>query len=152
MRLLNVVIQSGFLYYNDFIINFIKNNFFYVNGYVCNNPHFQLYVNDFIQLTVSTNYYISYKFVLNFFLKKKVKTRAKMQKKINVAEDFNAVYKESFTNALLSETNLDDDVARYLEIDFFTLSIFVIYEPFLFEEFNSYSCYNVKHNILNMYN
>ena len=88
----------------------------------------------------------------HFFLKKRVKTRAKMQKKINVAEDFNAVYKESFTNALLSETNLDDDVARYLEIDFFTLSIFVIYEPFLFEEFNSYSCYNVKHNILNMYN
>ncbi len=152
MRLSNVVAQSGFLYYNEFIVNFIKNNFFYVNGHACSNPHFQLYVNDFVQLVISTNYYITYKFILNFFLKRKIKIKNKIQKKMNLIDDFKPNYKVSFPNALLSETNLDDDAARYLEIDFFTLSIFVIYEPFLFEDFNSYSCYNIKHNILNMYN
>ena len=48
--------------------------------------------------------------------------------------------------------NIIDDVSKYLEVDYFTLSIFIIYEPFLWSDLNIYNIINNKFSIINIYN
>jgi hypothetical protein len=44
------------------------------------------------------------------------------------------------------------DIPKYLEVDFFTLSTFILYEPFLFNDLNSISYLESRSEITNMYN
>lgn len=44
------------------------------------------------------------------------------------------------------------DIPKYLEVDYFTLSTFVLYEPFLLNDFNPLSVVDSRIEIFNMYN
>lgn len=153
MKLLNILRQSTFLYYNDIIKNFLVNKLVFVNGLNCTNPNFQIFVNDFIQFVISFSYYISYKFIINYFLKRKIKIRIRLRKKNNKASlSFEKKKSSTLPHWLLFEKNLENDVSKFFEIDFFSLSIFIVYEPFLVENLNHYEIYNIKYNVINMYN
>lgn len=53
---------------------------------------------------------------------------------------------------VLFSKNSVSDVAKYVEVDYFTLSAFVLYEPFLWLDFNSYDLIGTRFGIINMYN
>jgi hypothetical protein len=53
---------------------------------------------------------------------------------------------------ILSNKNLFDDCSNYLEVDYFTLSAFIIYEPFLWSDINFYNLIEQKFSIINLYN
>jgi len=44
------------------------------------------------------------------------------------------------------------DIPKYLEVDYFTLSSFILYEPFLVNDFNPLTILESRSTILNMYN
>jgi hypothetical protein len=113
----------------------------------------QTYPNDLIQFFVHIKYYIIYKWLLNWNIKKKIKlkVRNKLPKSLNFTlEDKSR--KTKLSNWILTNKYLMTDTSKFLEIDYLTLSILILYDPFLFTDFNIYSFFDNKYNIINLYN
>lgn len=153
MSLSNLLIKSR-IFTETFLIQLIiKNNLVYVNGIINNNSSSQMYVGDFIQILINLKYYIMFKWFLNLSLKKKNRLRKLSRKK--ATSSFSTEDKKrsnSLPKWILFSQNTIDDVSKFLEVDYFTLSIFVIYEPFLWSDINVYNIMNNKFSIINVYN
>lgn len=153
MQLNNIILKSRLIpdkFYTDF---FIKKGLTYLNGFGCFNPNTILYVGDFIQAIIHVKYYIIYKWLLNWSIKKKIKLKLKTKKKNSPAR-FNDEKIKSFLfpDWILTNKNILDDTSKFLEVDYFTLSIVILYEPFLLSEFNIYNFIAAKYGIINLYN
>jgi len=48
--------------------------------------------------------------------------------------------------------NLVDDTAKYIETDYFTLSLIILYEPFTWTDINPYILMDQRFGIINLYN
>ncbi len=153
MRLVNILIKSRL--FNDLNLAsiFIKYNLIYINGILCNNQNLQIFVGDFVQVIINLKYYIVSRWFLNLNLKKKNKIKNVFRKK-NAAYSHSDEKKKSYTMPkwILFNKNLFDDCANYLEVDYFTLSSFVLYEPFLWSDINPYNLLEQKFSIINLYN
>lgn len=153
MRLYNILIKSRF--FNDFsLINiFLKNNLIYLNGLICSNPNLQIFSGDFIQLVLNLKYYILYRWFSNLSLKKKNKLKSILKKKnnnFNYSDEKKKSY--SFPNSIIYSKNIIDDVPNFLEVDYLTLSLFVLYEPFNWNDLNTYNLIDQRFSIINLYN
>ncbi len=153
MQLLNVLIRSRFFPDNYLITTFLNNNLIFINGFVCNNPFYHLFLNDLIQLVVNVKYYILYKWLLNWTLKKKNRLKKVLRRKSMANKDTDEK-KRSFLlpKWILFSRNSLDDVAKYLEIDYFTLSFFIVFEPLTWSELNYYNVINVRYPVMSLYN
>nr|QCU82621.1 ribosomal protein S4 [Pseudourostyla cristata] len=153
MNLINILIQSKILNNKNFVLEFINSKLIFINGVECTNAYFQLYINDFIQLIVHLKYYIIFKLILNYSIRLKLKSKIRILRKL---KQFKIGVEKQKSNFFINwnqyELNTNNDVTKYLEIDLFTLSIFIIYEPFLVDDFNNYTFYNQKYSIMNLYN
>jgi hypothetical protein len=153
MRLINILIKSRL--FNDLSLAFlfIKNHLIYINGLKSNNHNLPIFIGDFVQIIINLKYYIISKWFLNLNLKKKNKLKNVFKKK-NII-NFNSDEKKKSYNIpkwILSNKNLFDDCSNYLEVDYFTLSAFIIYEPFLWSDINFYNLIEQKFSIINLYN
>jgi hypothetical protein len=132
---------------------FIANGLIFINGQSCHNKNFQLFVGDFIQLALSLKYYIMFRWFLNWSLKNKIKLKNKSMSRINSSIGSDEKQRSFlFSKWILHYRNVLSDVSRYLEVDYFTLSVFILYEPFLWNDLNLYSHYSFRYNIVNLYN
>jgi len=131
----------------------ISNNLVFVNGGLVLNPNFLIFKNDFLQLLVSVKYYILFRWLKNFQLLKRKRLSKFISnislRTLNKDRKKNRLLLPSWTlDALL----FNYDVPNYLEVDFFSLSAFCLYEPFLPQDFNP-SLWNLeKTSIYNLYN
>jgi hypothetical protein len=153
MRLLNILIKSRL--FNDYNLtqSFINSNLVFLNGFSCINPNMQVFSGDFIQLVINLKYYILFRWFNTLALKRKNKIRNVLRKKnsnFNKSDEKKKSY--SLPKWILFSKNTIDDVSNYLETDYFTLSIFVLYEPFLWTDLNSYNLIDQKFGIINLYN
>lgn len=151
MKLSNILIKSRL--FNDINLAniFIKNNLIYLNGVLCNNRHLQIFIGDFIQIVICFKYYILSRWFLNLNLKKKNKIKNVFKRKNSFYSDEK---KRSYNMPkwILFNKNLFDDCASYMEVDYFTLSSFILYEPFLWSDINPYNLLEQKFSIINLYN
>jgi hypothetical protein len=53
---------------------------------------------------------------------------------------------------ILYSKNIIDDVPSFLEVDYFTLSLLVLYEPFNWNDVSNYNLLEQKFSIINLYN
>lgn len=153
MCLLNLLIRSRLLPDHSLCLLFIKNNLVYLNGIVCSNQNLQVFVGDFLQLIVSLKYYILYKWFLNLSLKKKNRLKNISRKKMIVpAENDEKKRSSTLPKWVLFSKNSIDDVAKYIEVDYFTLSAMILYEPFLWSDLNPYNLIDQRFGVINLYN
>lgn len=153
MRLFNILIKSRLFNDSSLLNLFLKNNLVYVNGLSCSNSNFQLFSGDFIQLIINLKYYILYRWFSNLSLKKKNKLKKVLRKKsINFLQSDEKKKSYLFPKWVIFYKNSIDDVSNFLEIDYFTLSIFILYEPFTWNDLNSYNLIDQRFNIVNLYN
>ena len=153
MRLFNILIKSRLLNDRALVSSFLDNNLVFLNGAPCSNRNMQIFCGDFVQLIVNLKYYILYRWFNNLTLKKKNKLRIVLKKKnsnFNNSDEKKKSY--SFPKWVLFSKNIIDDVSNYLEIDYFTLSIFIIYEPFLWNDLNAYNLIDQRFGVINLYN
>jgi hypothetical protein len=152
-RLLNILIKSKFFPDYGLTLLFFNNTSIFVNGSFCFNPNFQLFVGDFVQLIISFKYYVLHKWLLVLNLKKKNKLKNVSKKKLTIPENYEEKQKShTFPNWILFNKNIVDDIIKYIEVDYFTLSFFVIYEPFLWSDLNFYNFKETRFGIINLYN
>lgn len=153
MSLKNILIRSRFFFDWSLCNFFFKNNLIFVNGCGCNNENFQLYAGDFIQMPVNVKYYVLHKWLTNSINKKKLKLKIKTKKKLAIIiTEEDKTKSHTYPKWILSNKNITNDVAKFLEIDFFSLSIFIIYEPFSWQDLDVYSTNWTRFSVINMYN
>ncbi len=153
MRLLNILIKSRLFIDSNLADIFIRYNLIFLNGFLCNNKNLQIFVGDFIQVVINLKYYIISRWFLSLNLKKKNKIKDIFKKK-NSSYSYSDEKKKSYNmpNWILNNKNLFDDCSNYLEVDYFTLSSFILYEPFLWSDINPYNLLEQKFSIINLYN
>jgi hypothetical protein len=151
MEIQNIIINSKLIANYLLVENFIKQSFVFLNGIVCLNPLLQIYKNDFIQLILSIKYYIFTKYIINTFCKKKIKMKKIAFYKMQAIGN-NKQRSNHFPNTLLKENFDDKDISKFLEIDFFTLSIFILFEPFFLRDITYSNFNNTRFNVINLYN
>lgn len=151
--LINILVKSKFIPDFSSLNLFIKNGLFYVNGLPCLNQHFVLITGDLVQMVVSLKYYIFFKWMLNWNLKKKIRLKHLSWKKFSNNTDYEEKQKsKNLPKWILSHKFLILDIPNFLEVDYFTLSLFLVYEPFLLSDITFYNVFDNKFGINNMYN
>ena len=153
MKLINILIRSRLFPDNVFTNLYLSNGSIYLNGCICYDANQVITTYDFIQLVVSYKYYILYRWFLNWSIKQKTLLRKKAKAKLrrynfedrrqrtNLLPNWIKKFKESFS-----------DVPRYTEVDYMTLSVFVLYEPSRWGDLSVYNFIGSNRNVLYMYN
>ena len=153
MSLLNILIKTKFFPDESLCKLFLKNNLIYLNGYICFNETIQIFIGDFIQLIINIKYYILYKWFLNLSFKKKNRLKKVLKKKIYVSFDLEEKKKsQNLPNWIFFSKNSIDDVSKYIEVDYFTLSAIILYEPFLWSDISIYNLIYYRFGVINLYN
>lgn len=153
MGLKNILVRSRFFFDWATADYFIKNGLIFINGFNCSNLNFQLFIGDLIQLLISLKYYILYRWFSHWINRKKLKLKIKTKKKLTfIMSEEDKIKTRTYPKWILSNRNITDDIAKYMEVDFLTLSIFIVYEPFKWEDLNIYSTLWTRFSVINMYN
>ena len=113
---------------------FFSNKLFFVNGILPSTKNFKCVVNDFIQLVVSKWYYIFFRWIIHW-----TTIRSNKLRKLIYRKGLSSRYRVMKSRKQKSYTVPDwifstkydfSDVKPFLEVDYFTLSVFIIYEPY----------------------
>jgi len=127
--LYNILLRSSFFFNQRDIFFFLKNNFLFVNGVNIKNVNHIFNTNDILMMSFNKYYFFYYKFVLNNIY--------------NNSNISNYIFKKNKNNNLkknplwlFNTFFVKEDVPNYIEIDFLTLSLKIIYKPFFFNEYN----------------
>ena len=120
------LIQSHFFFFINDINFFLKNKFIFVNNKNISNKFFELKVNDCIKLVSFNSYFDYLSNIYKFFKKKKSKIKYKRWKsfKMQIKSSVSKRWLPNFLNKFLFYKL---DIPKYLEVDFFTLTIIYLY-------------------------
>jgi len=152
-RLNKFLYKSKLLTDLSVINNFIKNSYVYINGNLITNENYKINIYDIIQMVISYKYYIIYKWLYNWNIKKKNKIKKYFFKNLKISKKNDSKSKRlNYPSWIKFLHHLNDDIPKYLEVDFFSLSCIYLYEPISWKIIDSYYLENYKVNILNMYN
>jgi hypothetical protein len=147
---------SNILTSSKFVLNFkhtlflIKNGFVYINGLKICKPTIQLNKGDKIQLLSSSIFYNYYFYQFNGYLKVTLKYHNKFFKGDEI--NFNKVSRNPDPSLMIALSSFKQGVPRYLEVDFLTLSIIVIYKPNTTLFINNYTNYIYNFYLNRLYN
>ena len=149
----NVLLNSRFVTDHSTSLMFIESNLVFVNGSKSSNPNLNVFQNDFIQIIVSLKYYIIFRWLSNWNSSKRIRLRKLSKTKFKKFKIMaNKQRSHNLPDWILSSRLKSFDIPKYLEVDFFTLSSFVLYEPFVINDFNSTNFLESRSEIINMYN
>ena len=141
--------------YNTFTTLF-NSNLFFLNGRKLFNTKINCVVNDFIQLIISKWYYIFFRWLINWVLTRTLKLKRLVYRK-GLSTKYGIVKarkQRSFNVPDWIFTSKFDfsDVKPFIEVDYFTLSFFIIYEPYLTHYYSPTKYLLPKTNIYKLYN
>lgn len=125
----------------------------YVNGCRVVNPELLLFQSDVIQLIINLKYYVVFKWLLNsfFFTRNRLYRLSKSKfKKKNRAQM--KQHSRRIPDWVLNTKTFKKDVYRFIEVDFFTLSSVLLYNPIFYNELNLFETLDSRFEIFNMYN
>jgi hypothetical protein len=122
-----ILIQSHFFFFLNDINYFIKNKFVYVNNKLVSNKFFEIKVNDCIKLITFNSYFDYISNIYKFFNKKKTKIKYKQWKNFKSNSKNSLNTKRWLPNFLDKFLFYRLDIPKFLEVDFFSLSIIYLY-------------------------
>jgi len=128
-NLVNILLRSSFFFNNRDIFFFLNNNFFYVNGFNIKNINYVFNTNDIFMLSFNKYYFFYYKQTINNIYNNNNISNYIFKKNKNNNLNKNPLW-------LFNTFFVKEDVPNYMEVDFLTLSLKLIYKPFFFNEYN----------------
>jgi len=136
MSLFNVLERSHFFFNKSDIIFFLKSGFFQVNNNFVYNIFFNVKLNYTVQIVSNKFIFFYYRFIFNKLNDNLIKldnyNKLVLKRSDMLLQTFK-VLEPKWSKYLLHFYN---DIPNFLEIDFFTLTIFVVYKPFFLYDFN----------------
>lgn len=131
----------------------INSEYVFLNGFVVSNSQSRLLKGDFLQLLIHIKYYIVLKWQKNLTIIKKTRVLKFARKKFKPkTERLGADRNYRYPDWLLNLRHFEAGVPSFIELDFFTLSFLVIYNPFLDSHIKTNQEDWKKPNVIRLYN
>ena len=155
-KIIKVYIYSK-LVLNTSMFNLFKlNNLLFLNNVVLKSINMYIYKNDFIQVQISNWYYIFSKWMLNLLKYKGIKYKKLIFKKSLPLKYTLMKQKKQVSNYIpkwITKLEFDFlDVKSYLEVDFFTLSVFFIYDHNHLIYYTPTDALVIRNSVFKLYN
>ena len=131
----------------------LHNYYVYVNGRVCLNPDLRLFEGDFVQLIISFKFYLINKWLKSWFELRLKRVNKAFYRKFRPAtfnKDIKVVRPLPYWFFDLQYTFCD--IPKYFEVDYLTLSIFVLHERVFMEKWLPTKSSLADLTTVNMYN
>ena len=156
MELQKTIIYSRLLPDVPTVTTFLNQSLVYLNGKLITNAKTIVLQNDVIQFIISQWYYIAFRWVANWTLKRNKKFKRLVYKK-GLASRHKVMklkkQKSYYTPHWIYLARYDlSDVKSYLEVDYLTLSTFIIYNPYLLHYFAPDETPDWRATIYRLYN
>ena len=135
---------------------FHSNNLIFLNNKPLNDNKSFIYKNDFLQLEITNWYYIFSRWLMGATRKRNLRFKALVFKK-SLASRYNTMkrvkQRSNHTPSWITTVRYDfADIKPFLEVDFFTLSAFCIYDYNVFTYYSPDDIRNVRFSIYRLYN
>ena len=128
---------------------FFNSNLVFLNGRTVFCGKVYTVRNDFIQILISIKYYILFKWFMNWEVLKKTRlNRLLYLSRLTTKRTF----RKTLPDWVLRKISYPYDVPKYIEVDYLTLSAFVLYEPYLSNDFTHMFQKFSRSPIYNVYN
>jgi hypothetical protein len=147
-----ILIQSHFFFFLNDINYFIKNKFIYVNNKFVSNKFFEIKVNDCIKLITFNSYFDYVSNIYKFFNKKKTKIKYKQWRGFKSSNKNFLNTKRWLPNFLDKFLFYRLDIPKFLEVDFFSLSIIYLYKDKNIMYKNKFFLKFISFYMMKMYN
>lgn len=125
----NILLRSSLFFNKRDVMFFFNNNYFFLNGSLLKNFNQILNSNDILTLLFNKYYFFYYKYTIS-----KIYNNNKISNYVFRKNQLNKL--DVLPLWLVNTTNLKEDVPNYLELDFLTLSLKIIYKPLFYSEYN----------------
>jgi hypothetical protein len=122
-----VLVQSHFFFFISDANHFIKKKLVYVNGRTVLNKFFEVKINDRIGLVTFNSYFDYIYSIFKYFKKKKAKIKYRRWRNYQERLKGPVEYKPWLPNFLNKFLFYKIDIPKYLEVDFFSLTVVYIY-------------------------
>ena len=153
LSLHKIILNARFVFDHKTSYELINSGLVYLNGILSLNPNMRLFESDFLQLLVSIKYYISYRWLNNWRRFNKTKLIKLINHKRNSSKyDLSKQVSKHLPDWVFNYIFKNLDIPKYLEVDFFTLSLFLIFQPTKVNQVNPLSLIETRHSIYTMYN
>ena len=131
----------------------LENKSVFLNGLLLQNPRIKVFISDFIQLTVNLKFFITLKWLRNWSeLRQKRVTRTFYSKYRPSGTDKDFRFARPLPNWFFDLRFSYRSIPQILEVDFFTLSVFVIYDKISADPTEPVRANLYDSSVLNMYN
>jgi len=132
---------------------FLANGYVFLNGECHSNPSTKLFIHDFIQLVVNIKFYITLRWLKNWSLLRFNRITKVFYRKFRPSV-FNKNVKtvRELPTWFYGLQYTYCDIPKYFEVDYFTLSIFVVHNRLELEKWMPTRADLFSYEILNMYN
>ena len=128
---------------------FLNAGLVFLNGRILFNGKVYGLRNDLIQILISIKYYILFKWLTNWGLVK----QARLGRLLYLSRiQTKRVVRKVLPDWVLRKISYPYDVPKYVEVDYLTLSTFILYEPFLLNDFTHIFQKFSRSPIYNVYN
>ena len=131
----------------------IQERIIFLNANPCLNENLILVYKDTLQIIINLKYYIISKWLYNFYIVKKMRALRLLNQSYNASKSSvltNKTFK--LPHYFLYFKNSFLEIPKYLEVDFFTLSLWVIYNISDSSNFLNYEYDILFYKIFNLYN
>ena len=153
LSLAKLILNVRFVFEYSTGLQVIQQNLTFLNGIQVTNPFLHLFCNDFLQLFITIKYYITYRWLNSWRRFNKTKFIKLLNYKNNSSRyDLSKQVSFSLPDWIFKYSFKNLDVPKYVELDFFTLSCFIIFEPTNLTQVNPLTFIESRSNIYTMYN
>lgn len=151
-----IIMYSRLLPDNPTINIFVEQQLIYLNGQLLYSQRAVLSPNDLVQIIISLWYYSTYRWISNWTLKRHKKFKRLVYRK-GLAGRYKVMklkkQRSYYTPHWIYLARYDiSDVKPFLEVDYLTLSAFILYEPYLTYYYSPDESPDFRPNIYRMYN
>ena len=125
----------------------------YVNGCLATNHLIPLVAGDIVQMIVSLKYYIAARWLVNWNRKERSRIVKLANFRRNKSQyDLSKQRSYRLPDWIFNNGFKRRDIPKYVEVDYFTLSAFILYEPLCMSSFNPLTFLERRDSIYPMYN
>ena len=150
------LLSARFAHDNWILKELVSSGNVFLNGSNCTNFHTRLFTNDFIQLIVNLKFYIAARWLKNITSQKRTKVSKIFYRKLRpgVLRGPTKTPKKSrnLPTYFFDLQYVYSDIPKCFEVDYFTLSIFVVHDQLFFEKQLPVRSAKINNLTLNMYN
>jgi ribosomal protein S4 len=153
IRVHTLLIRSRFVFDLTTANNLVTSRLVFVNGRLVLNPRMFLFVGDVLQLIVHLKFYIVYRWLLNWYTFKTHRRARLARSKFKKVSHAQTKQRSSrLPDWLFKARSVNRDIPKFLEVDFFTLSSFIVYTPFSKNDLETLDILDSRLEVYNMYN